>query len=154
MISDIQNLLHQHNSYVKDFKSALRNVPSNQFAKGFKIKITAECNPVGQHKGCFNVPLTNEESVLLDGNHFGNRDIILHSRGGHLKRINELHRSYDPLQYPLMFPFGDDGYSIDIPQAINSKKMVSCMSFYSYRLMIRDDSFNQIHLHHYRNLLN
>ena len=35
-----------------------------------------------------------------------NRDIVLHYRDGGLKRISELHRSYDPLQYPLLFPNG------------------------------------------------
>jgi len=32
------------------------------------------------------------------------------------QKINYLHRSYDDLQYPLLFPHEEDGYSIDIPK--------------------------------------
>ncbi|GFW01795.1 OTU domain-containing protein [Trichonephila clavipes] len=31
-------------------------------------------------------------------------------------RINETHRAYDALQYPLMFFRGEDGYQINIPK--------------------------------------
>lgn len=36
------------------------------------------------------------------------RDIVLHSRDEGLKRIYETHRSYDMLQYPLIFCRGED----------------------------------------------
>lgn len=38
-----------------------------------------------------------------------NRDIVLKLRDEALQRISELHPSYDPLQYVLLFPNGDDG---------------------------------------------
>ena len=41
-----------------------------------------------------------------------NRDIILHYRDGGLRHISELHRGYDPLQYPLLFPNGTDGWHV------------------------------------------
>lgn len=44
----------------------------------------------------------------------GNRDIIVETHTGHLKRISELHASYLNLQYPLLFPYGEDGYREDI----------------------------------------
>ncbi|CAE1151043.1 unnamed protein product [Acanthosepion pharaonis] len=43
------------------------------------------------------------------------RDIVLKSRGGALRRISETHRSYDALQCPLLFTYGDDGYHFGIP---------------------------------------
>ena len=43
-----------------------------------------------------------------------NRDIILKEQNGRLQRINELHPSYLGLQYPLMFPYGEDEHSNDI----------------------------------------
>ena len=42
------------------------------------------------------------------------RDIIMESRTGKLQRINELHTSYLGYQYPLLFPYGEDGYRHDI----------------------------------------
>lgn len=79
-------------------------------------------------------------------NHDGyNRDIVIHKKNNELHRIVETHRSYDALQYPLIHIYGENGYSIDIPQ-INSggkniSKTVSCKQFYSYRLMIRENNF-------------
>ena len=85
------------------------------------------------------------------------RDIILHSRDDTVRRINELHRSYDALQYPLMFRTGEDGYCIDIAQTVPStgdvvhmrvdtagfskpEKTVSANDFYAFRCVIRRDS--------------
>lgn len=73
-----------------------------------------------------------------------------------MHRITETHRSYDALQYPLIHPYGQNGYAIDIQQineygqALN--KTVSCKQFYCYRLMIRTDNDN--YLLKYGNLLN
>jgi len=41
--------------------------------------------------------------------HTANRDILLRMHDGDLQRISEIHPSYDPLHYILLFPRGDDG---------------------------------------------
>ena len=43
-----------------------------------------------------------------------NRDIILEKKNGRLQRINEFYPGYLGLQYPLLFPYGEDGYRSDI----------------------------------------
>ena len=79
------------------------------------------------------------------------RSIILHCKDGQLKRVSELHRAYDPLQYSLMFVKGEDGYYLIIQQQGSAQnKIVSCMQFYAYRLMVKDNHFNT--LHHYQDL--
>ncbi|XP_074297899.1 uncharacterized protein LOC141628690 [Silene latifolia] len=50
------------------------------------------------------------------------RDIIIETRSGQLPRIYELHPSYLSLQYPLLFPFGEDGYRLGIK---HSEKSIS-----------------------------
>ena len=67
----------------------------------------------------------------------------------------ETHRSYDALQYPLIFWDGEDGYHFEIKQADPSTKTpttkkVSAMAFYAYRIMIRGGSIN--HIVRYRQL--
>ena len=45
------------------------------------------------------------------------RSIILETKNAHTKRIKkifETHRSYDALQYPLLLPWGDDGFHLAI----------------------------------------
>ena len=75
-----------------------------------RVKIDADKAPQGEHPRRFNAPTTNEVAVLIAGDTCENRDVVLHLRDASLKRIPETHRSYDALQYPLLFPRGDDGY--------------------------------------------
>nr|KAJ0201365.1 hypothetical protein LSAT_V11C600327900 [Lactuca sativa] len=49
------------------------------------------------------------------GDSIDNKDIVVQTSTGSLRRISELHPSYLPLQYPLLFPYGDNGYRVDIP---------------------------------------
>ncbi|CAF2069923.1 unnamed protein product [Brassica napus] len=45
---------------------------------------------------------------------FEKRDIVIESTTGKLQRISELHPAYLPLQYPLIFPYGEDGFRLGI----------------------------------------
>ncbi|CAI6356259.1 unnamed protein product [Macrosiphum euphorbiae] len=99
-----------------------------------------------------------EMAVVMIGEEYGNRDIVLSRKDEKLQRISETHRSYDSLEYPLIFLHGEDGYAIDILSfnvnlnEYNSHKTISSKQFYAYRLMVRHDIYN--HLHNYRQLIN
>lgn len=86
---------------------------------------------------------------MIVGQQFEQRDIIIESHNNKLKRISELHRSYDALQYPLIFCYGEDGYSIDVLQRDPLtkqplRKTVSASQYYSWRLMFRDGEENYL----------
>ena len=66
--------------------------------------------------GRFNAPVFNEVAILIVGNEFVQRDIVLTKRDNQVRRICETHRSYDPLQYPILFCQGQDGYHFYIMQ--------------------------------------
>jgi hypothetical protein len=54
-------------------------------------------------------------AIAIVGKNLETRDIVLtHRDTGQLQRIYETHRSYDALQYPLMFWKGDDGYHFNV----------------------------------------
>lgn len=151
VISILKNVLNENNNLIKDFKYNLEN-RSLCDREDLKLIIHADRVPVNQHRGRYNAPTTNEVAVLLVDDDKGSRDIVLNCRDGRLQRVSELHRSYDPLQYPLMFPKGEDGYYLTIALNGNSERKVSCMQFYAYRLMIRNDYDN--FLHRYKSLFN
>ena len=96
----------------------------------------------------YEVPISSDVAALMIGDGYdiepSNRDILLNQHQGGLQRISELHPSYDPLHYVLLFPKGDDSWYKDIP-LLGSKvrKRVSMMQFYSYRLQIRDGDWIQ-----------
>ncbi|GBP39661.1 hypothetical protein EVAR_25485_1 [Eumeta japonica] len=62
------------------------------------------------------------------GTEFERRDII-HLRNENLRRVAETHRSYDALQYPVLFPRGEDGYHFNVMQVnLNLNNKDICLS--------------------------
>ena len=74
--------------------------------------INEEQRPPGDHTRRFNAPIGDEIGILMPNEPIHSRDIVLQHRDGQLQHVSELHRSYDALQYPLLFPHGTDGYNI------------------------------------------
>ncbi|XP_045453744.1 uncharacterized protein LOC123663048 [Melitaea cinxia] len=145
IVRSLQNMLHLHNRYVQSFKTAMESISLD--VPDYNVVIHASRVPDGEHRGRYNAPSTSEVAVVIAGQQFDKRDIVLRSRDENLHKISELHRSYDSLQYPLMFCRGEDGYTIDIPQVNPStgdrvQKKVSCMNYYCYRLMERHNHYN------------
>ncbi|GFW07214.1 ATP-dependent DNA helicase [Trichonephila clavipes] len=95
LISQLQKSLNEHNKYIMDFKAALLIQ---------KAVINAERKPFGEHKGRFTAPQTKEVAVVIVGQEFEKRDIVLSCRSESMR-----HCAYDALQYPLMFFRGEDG---------------------------------------------
>ena len=60
----------------------------------------------------YNLPTTNEVAALIIGDIDGydSRDILLEMQSQQLQHINELHPQYLALQYPLLFPYAEDGF--------------------------------------------
>ncbi|GJY10516.1 ATP-dependent DNA helicase PIF1-like protein [Tanacetum coccineum] len=68
--------------------------------------------------------LTVSEVAALITNDFGDgiatRDIMVDSKDGGPKWISELHPSYMDMQYPLLFPYGEEGFHETIPYHNNA----------------------------------
>jgi hypothetical protein len=99
IVTDLQRMLHEHNSYVHIFKSTLQKMLSDEY----KVVISADKKPVWGHARQFNEPLANEVAVVIVGNEFDRRNIVLQKKNNQLQRVAETHRSYDALQYPSSF---------------------------------------------------
>ena len=146
VILKLQKMLYQHNSYANVFRVSLQRMASDEY----KVIIKAVKRPAGEHERCFNEPVTNEVAIVIADNEFDRRGIILEKRNNQLQRVAETHRSYDALQYPLIFWEGEDDYHFLIRQ-VNSRtgmsisgKKVSAMDFYAYRMMMRAGNVNHI----------
>ncbi|XP_028752993.1 uncharacterized protein LOC114712613, partial [Neltuma alba] len=101
----------------------------------------------------YNLPSTSEVAALIVGDidmNFGRRDVIVHKLSGLPQRIDELHPSYLPLQYPILFPRGEDGYRDNIEHReetlsnTKKKKRVSIREYFAYRLMMRENEMSTI----------
>ena len=101
-------MLHTNNSYVRDFRTAIE---MNR-QESFRVVIHENKRPRQVHSGRYSAPTVNEVADLMVGQECEKRDIVLHSKDNRLQRISEIHPSYDPLQYPPLFPNEEEGYGI------------------------------------------
>lgn len=65
----------------------------------------------------YNIPSRLEVAALVVGNLGGERckrDVVIEHRCRGLERVSDLHPSFMSLQYPLLFPYGDDGFHEEI----------------------------------------
>lgn len=142
IVTGLIHMFDEHNPIAKVFRKA-RDRFQESDAVPLHIKLIA--NRQWQHKQ-YNKPVAEEVAALIVGD-FGQcdrqRDIVVdHKRDG-LQRISELHPSYMAMQYPLLFPYGEDGFHENIPFIMNigkrktARKHITMREFYSYTIQQR-----------------
>ena len=137
IVTSINELLINENSYVEVFKLAKEIFEQQESPTNVKIVINENKRPSGEHSRRFNSPVSDEIAVLMPNDNMSNRDVVLHYRDGGLWRISELHRSYDPLQYPLLFLHGTDGWHVNLK--LQNGKKLTAMVYYRYHIMVRQN---------------
>ncbi|XP_072392278.1 uncharacterized protein [Diabrotica undecimpunctata] len=105
--------------------------------------------PLGEHAGRFNAPTVDEVAVIMVGDPVDKRSIKITRRDNTLSTISDLHRSYDALQYPLIFWEGQDEYHLNIKQYDPNtgdyrNNKVSSMKYYAHRIMVTQHQDNYI----------
>ncbi|XP_044582961.1 uncharacterized protein LOC123263981 [Cotesia glomerata] len=138
IVSELDALLNEHNELLKIFKSHMHKLESDNHA----IVINPDKTPAGEHIRRFNAPVVDDVAGIMVGDRTGAREIVIRRRNNNLQFIADTHRSYDALQYPLIFWKGQDGYGMNIKQrdpvsGAETNKNVSSKDYYAYRLMIR-----------------
>ena len=99
----------------------------------------------------YNVPGASEVAALVVGEQYGKLDIVLRRRSEYdangfekLELIYKGHRMYDPLAYPLIYPYGNDGWYCKLKHNDSKGKSqnLSPKKFYSRLLCQRTCDFN------------
>ncbi|XP_025406670.1 uncharacterized protein LOC112680704 [Sipha flava] len=146
IIEQLQAFFHANNAVVNMFKTALERMPSDTH----KFVIRADCTPTGEHVRRFNAPTVNDVAAIIVGDPTKSRDIVVQRRSNIMHRVNETHRLYDALQYPIIYWQGQDGYDITLKMVdpitgvSTNNKNLSAMNYYAYRMMIRTHEENVI----------
>lgn len=104
----------------------------------------------------YSLPSSNGDAALIVGDFSSmeaKRDLVVKKMYGDLYRIHETHTAYLPLQYPMIFPCGEDGYQNDIPirdsidgQKSRQRKRVALREFIAFRIQERDVEFGNCQL--------
>ncbi|XP_019431360.1 PREDICTED: uncharacterized protein LOC109338549, partial [Lupinus angustifolius] len=112
IVCNLSVMLDEHNTHVKSFRMAKERY---QFSRISDLKLKLISDRVSDGR-IYNLPSVSEVAALIVGDvdNPSKRDIVLEKQSGQLKRINELHTSYLAYQYPLLFPYGEDGYRHDV----------------------------------------
>ncbi|KAL5132857.1 hypothetical protein HKD37_03G006282 [Glycine soja] len=140
--NEINNRLSQNSSDDKG-QIAIAALPD------LKIKLISQRQT---DERLYNLPTTTKVGPLIVGDEHSadKRDIIIEKQSGLLKRIHELHPAYLPLQYPLLYPKGEDGYRVDIPHKDHAnihtakRKKVTLREYFCYRLQSRTNEAQTI----------
>jgi len=119
---------------VRDFRLANENIP---------VRLCLFRNREFDSR-TYNVPEVHEVASLIveDFDDSGEgQDIVVKESGGFLQRIHETHAKYIPLQYPLLFLFGEDQYQehIELNELISTGSVkkhvrVSVREFVAFRI--------------------
>jgi hypothetical protein len=143
IVTQLCKMLDQHNVHAKSFRMA-RDVLKNGQVQDFKLKLIAERKNDGR---IYNQPTVSEVAALIVGDvdSAEKRDIILHKTGGRLKRIDEFHPAYLSYQYPLIFPYGEDGYRDGIllkykdEVVVTKRNRLTIKNWLAYRIVTRKE---------------
>jgi hypothetical protein len=134
-------MLDEHNVHAKGFRMARDRLEENNTAD-LRLKLIFERTSDGR---IYNKPTVSEVSALIVGDvdYAKCRDIILERQSGSLKRIDEFHPAYLAYQYPLIFPYGEDGFRRgtklrEEPDVeITKRNRLTIMDWLSFRIQSR-----------------
>ncbi|ONM58870.1 Retrotransposon-like protein [Zea mays] len=147
IVHDLISMLDQHNPFAKKFRMT-RDQLADHNNEDFIIRIVGakEGDPVQ-----YNLPTTDELAMLVVGDFSLDtykRDIIIETHNRELKRISSLHPAYMPLQYPLLFPYGERGFQLGIhysnrnPIGATTGRHMTMQEYYCYQFHYRKNQPN------------
>ncbi|XP_024004894.1 uncharacterized protein LOC112082039 [Eutrema salsugineum] len=133
----------KHNKHVDALRNVRERFDPNDDTSRLRIILKCDRKSDGRTE---NLPATNEVAALIPNDFNGAvdaRDIIIEcKKTGNLKRISELHPAYLPLQYPLLFPYGEDGFRLGIDIGFvdtqgRKRLHITMREFFAYRIQER-----------------
>uniref|UniRef100_A0A1U7WS63 Uncharacterized protein LOC104230347 n=1 Tax=Nicotiana sylvestris TaxID=4096 RepID=A0A1U7WS63_NICSY len=143
IVNDLKQMLDDNNVLAKSLRM-VRDQFQEDRTSNVRLRLIGKRGSDGR---IYNLPTVSEVAALIVGDFEqtkSNRNIIVESQSGQLQRINEFNASYLGLQYPLLFPYGEDGYREDIPlnninDSTGGRKCVSMREYLSYKIQKRKD---------------
>ena len=144
IVNGLKEMLDEYNPLAKAFRMARDRFQESNYMS-VRLRLIGTRSRDGRQ---YNLPTSSEVAALIvgDGEQArGNRDIIVEEKTMGLKRITELHPSFMAMQYPIIFPYGEDGFRVNIPRNVSpnprksngKRKFISMREFYAFRIQNR-----------------
>ncbi|XP_044395480.1 uncharacterized protein [Triticum aestivum] len=140
IVSGLQSMLDENNTLAQSFRMARDRFKEDDY-NNFTLSLLGNRDQDGRQD---NMPSTSEVAALMvkdpTQKHYG-RDIVLEYKDMKPKRISEIHPKFMAMQYPLLFPYGEDGYRLGIKynknKGVSNKKYITMLEYYAYYLQQR-----------------
>ncbi|KAG2915446.1 hypothetical protein PC119_g8620 [Phytophthora cactorum] len=150
-LGDIESMMAEHNPLAQQFLTFGERLPDLGECGGDIVDVRFRLHENRSRPGTYNLPTESEvgATMIEDGNLAQPRDIILYAKDHRLFRLFETHATYDPLQYPLLLPYGElgwtytDTYDGDIVR--RNKREMSLREHVAYRLYHKCDDQSVLH---------
>lgn len=149
IVEDLKDMLDIKNKLVRIFRSARDAFKANPNT-AFEVKLVAPLKGDGSRYAPGECPEVVGLIVGEDENLAVGFEVAVQYRNGSLKRVSMFHPSYMALQYPILFPYGEDGYhrgmrlvadistSTADPQTKKKREKMSPAQYYRFRLQQRE----------------
>jgi hypothetical protein len=136
VLTTLQNLLHDSNYYVREFRSAYSAIDADSPLVELVISTDGSVNP-----RTHNAPSVSEVAAVVpdftDLDSDVNRQIVVRLRGhtGALYILDELNSAYEPLHFVLLCPRGEPGWNVNmrrsnVPEGRGSKVSIATRSYF------------------------
>ncbi|KAK7315487.1 hypothetical protein VNO77_34037 [Canavalia gladiata] len=113
IVQDLKEMLDVGNPYAKVYRM-VRDRFEDYGIANVKLRIMGKRGHDGRR---YNLPTASEVAALIVGDFDcepTEKDVIVETQTRSLKRVSILNVAYLPMQYPLLFPHGEDGNSEEI----------------------------------------
>ena len=130
VVENIQQILNRHNPFVQTF----HHLAQRQDLQNCRLIIREQA--VNQRQ--YTLPSTSQVAAIIvgadDAENLRGRDIMVQTKQGQLINIQDCVGYYDPLQYPLLLPYGTYGW--DVNSRNNNGQKLTCHDYYAYVLQV------------------
>lgn len=143
IVEGLMRMLDETNQLVSDFRMARDRFENNEFVD-LKVELKICRSESGREN---HISASDEVAGVMVGSSSSTtpcRDIIIEPKMDKLQRVSYIHPKFMSLQYPLLFPMGEDGYHDKIPfqsadlNNLKDRDMISMKNYYLYRFQVRD----------------
>ncbi|CAN1837196.1 ATP-dependent DNA helicase pif1 [Linum perenne] len=138
IITELRDMFDEHNVLVKVFRYARDRLNAGGVEN---VKLKLQANRISYRRE-YDLPTMDELAILIvdeTGDDTYQPDIIIQHLSNEMERVSFSHPSLMALQYPILFPHGEDGWhaNIMLSDTYDSQKCVSQCDFYAYRIQTR-----------------
>ncbi|KAL7598611.1 hypothetical protein Lser_V15G26561 [Lactuca serriola] len=143
IVNFLVEFLGANNEYVRTFKTAKR-IAEETNLHSYAVRLF---NYVNDRR--HDLPSPGSLGCIVSGDDTTSTtyDIVIQSQSGRPQRISKLHPTYMPLQYPLLFPYGEEGWSprlkISNGKGATAKNLTVNM-YYAYHIHARQQIWSPI----------